>query len=224
MRGTISSRALLGAVAWIVGGCGGRVPGPALAGGDAGGGGSVLAGLQASGQYDPGANASAFSAAQVQAALANCDSPHGPAVQVTDSNDERALLAGAWVLCPGGSDIPAVFSPGMILAPGGAWTRLVSDGSGGLVATTGVQNQGVWLAFCEASSDITSDQRCIFGDSSDVNVRINAVGDDGSPFTCFGGPMSFESSPRRMFVVESALYCPPGSWDSGTFDLWLVPL
>lgn len=46
------------------------------------------------------------------------------------------------------------------LAPDGTWTRLVLDGSGSgaLVLGKGLQDQGEWEAFCEASSDISSSQ------------------------------------------------------------------
>ncbi|MGH7298164.1 MAG: hypothetical protein ACRELB_24705, partial [Polyangiaceae bacterium] len=42
--------------------------------------GGVLGALEDAGQYDPGAGQTSFSAQQVQAALATCDDPHGPAV------------------------------------------------------------------------------------------------------------------------------------------------
>jgi hypothetical protein len=218
---------LLGSAALLVAlaACGG---GKLAASGDGGGasdeGGVVLAQLEDAGQYDPGAGASAFTAGQVQAALAACTQPHGPPVAITDANDESALAAGAWALCPGGPSTPTVFSPGMILAPGGAWTRLTSDGDGGLVADQGVQAQGTWDAFCEASSDIANDQPCIFNDQTDVNIVIHADSQAVSTDACYGGPITFESSPRRMFVVDfPALYCDVHS-TFPTFDLWLVPL
>jgi len=184
----------------------------------------LVSALQDSGQYDPGADAGAFSASQVQAALAECDAPHGPPVSVTDGNDEAALLAGAWVVCPGGPNVDTVFSPGMILTPGGVWTRLDSDGDGGLVASQGLQDQGQWAAFCEASTGIPNDQSCVFAGAPDVDVKISAASRDLSTVGCYGGPISFESSPRRMYVVDfPALYCDV-HWDGGTFDLWLVPL
>ncbi|HEX8791047.1 MAG TPA: hypothetical protein VF765_08835 [Polyangiaceae bacterium] len=180
--------------------------------------------LKDAGQYDPGGDAGAFTASQVQAALAHCDDPHGPAVDVTDGNDEEALLVGAWVLCPGGPQVPTVFSPGMILTPGGAWRRLAWDADGKLVAPQGVQDQGQWRAGCEASSDIANDQPCVYGGTSDVTVGIQAASRDTSTPGCYGGAISFESSPRRMYVVDfPALYCDV-NWDGGTFDVWLVPL
>jgi hypothetical protein len=193
-------------------------------GGASGEGGAVLAQLEDAGLYDPGAGASAFSAGAVQAALATCTEPHGPPVAITDGNDESALAAGAWVLCPGGPSTPSVFSPGMILAPGGAWTQLMSDGDGGLVAVHGLQTQGTWAAFCEASTGIPNDQSCVFNDEADVNIVIQADSQDVSTDACYGGPVTFESSPRRMYVVDfPALYC-DGNSTIPTFDLWLVPL
>jgi len=187
----------------------------------------LVGALKDAGQYDPGGDAGAFSASQVQAALAHCNDPHGPPVNVSDGNDEEALLVGAWALCPegdAGPGVQTVFSPGMILAPGSAWTRLASDGDGGLVASRGLQNQGQWQAGCEASSDITNSQPCIFGGTSDVTVGIQAASRDTSALGCYGGPISFESSPRRMYVVDSPAVSCDVNWDGGTFDLWLVPL
>jgi hypothetical protein len=188
----------------------------------------LVGALKEAGQYDPGGDAGAFSASQVQAALAHCNNPHGPPVNVTDGNDEEALLVGAWALCPpdgdAGPGVQTVFSPGMILAPGGAWTRLASDGHGGLVAARGLQNQGHWNAGCETSSDITNSQPCISGGTSNVVVGIQADSKDTSAAACYGGPISFESSPRRMYVVDFPAVSCDVNWDGGTFDLWLVPL
>ncbi len=193
--------------------------------------------LQEAGQYDPGGDAGAFSASQVQAALAlTANDAHGSPVNVSDGNDEAALLVGAWVLCPteadggddggdGGANVQTVFSPGMILAPGGAWTRLASDGHGGLVAARGVQNQGQWQAGCEASSDITNS--CALQSRRHVGRHrrhSGAASRDMSTLGCYGGAMSFESSPRRMYVVDSPADTCDVNSDAGTFDLWLVPL
>ncbi len=182
------------------------------------------------GDYDPGGDAGVFSAPQVQAALAQCNLPHGPAVSVSSADDEQALLTGAWVLCPpgdAGADAGAVvtvFSPGMRLSADGTWTRFLSDGDGGLTLGAGVQNQGQWSAFCEASSSIPNSQPCIFGGQSDVDVSIHSTSQDTSTVGCFGGPISFESTPRRMFVVDDPqLYCDVNS-SLGTFDLWMVGL
>jgi len=68
------------------------------------------------------------------------------------------------------------------------------------VAARGVQNRGQWQAGCEASSDITNSQPCIFGGTSDVIVGTQAASRDTSTLGCYGNS------------------------DAGTFDLWLVPL
>ncbi len=195
-------------------GCGG---GSLDRGGDGGPNGPRTGGVQDAGHVDEGP----FSAAQVEAALATCNDAHGPALMVADGNDEEALAAGAWVPCPGSPSLPSVFSPGMILAPGGAWTRLASDGDGGLVASNGVQNQGQWGAYCEASSGISNDQSCIFGSTSDVLVGIQDIASDATG--CFNGTITFEKSPRRMYVAGFPGYCRPQLVPS-TLGLWLVPL
>jgi hypothetical protein len=162
-----------------------------------------------------------FSAAQVEAALATCNDAHGPAYMVANGNDVEALAEGAWVPCPGGPSLPSVFSPGMILAPGGKWTRLASDGDGGLAASNGVQNQGQWSAYCETSSSISNDQPCINGSTSNVLVGIQDIASDATG--CFNGAISFEVSPRRMYVAAFPGYCRPQLVPS-TLGLWLVPL
>jgi hypothetical protein len=161
----------------------------------------------------------------VQAAHAQCNHPHGPAVQVTTGGDFQQLHPGAWVLCPGApADVVTVFSPGAIFGSGGDWTRLGGDASGGLTSTQGVQNQGHWYAYCEASTGIPNSQPCVFGGEEDVHVRIQAVSQGTGTDACYGGPITFESSPRRMYVVDyPPLYCDQRT-TLGTFYLWLVPL
>jgi hypothetical protein len=111
----------------------------------------------------------------------------------------------------------------LVLDSGGQWHRLVDDGNGGLTAATGVQGQGPWSAFCEASSDITNSQSCVFGGLPDVYLRIETLAHDSSPTGCLVAPAAFESSPRRMFVVnQQDLYCDINF--TGTYDFWLVPL
>jgi hypothetical protein len=129
----------------------------------------------------------AFGASQVQAAVANCNLPHGPVV--TWSNDDagtelESQIEGAWVLCPGtalGSD--DLLAPGMVLTADGKWARLVPDGSGGLAIGQGVQNQGQWSVVMCGCSDPSF-------------VTIEAATNEYIQFRA-----SFESSPRRMYAA-----------------------
>ena len=168
--------------------------------------------------------AGAFSSTRVASALAQCSLPHGPPVTLSTGSDVVAQATGAWLLCPTESSaIATLLSPGLVLGPEGQWYRLVDDGNGGLTTATGVQGQGPWSAFCEASSTITNSQTCIFGGLPDIYLRIETLGNDSTPGGCLVAPAAFESSPRRMFIVDQPdLYCDVNL--TGTYDFWLVPL
>lgn len=148
-----------------------------------------------------------FSASQVSAALANCNLPHGPAVIPTDQTREAQLAVGAWAACPDPST-PAPASllvPGIVLFPPGSddsgqWMRLETNASGGLSTVVGVQNQGQWFA------------------PNAVDVDVETVG--GGPGGAGGGTTSFETNPRRMYIVTDQTDCP----DCAALELWLVPL
>ena len=128
----------------------GRSFGPCVCASPADGGGTVGVNPGDGGGDDAGA----FSSTRVASALAQCNLPHGPPVTVSTGNDVVAQATGAWLLCPAESSaIATLLSPGFVLGSGGQWYRLVDDGNGGLTAATGVQGQGPWSAFCEASSD-----------------------------------------------------------------------
>ncbi|HTB57549.1 MAG TPA: hypothetical protein VLC06_06725 [Polyangia bacterium] len=143
---------------------------------------------------------------------------------ISTGNDVVAQATGAWLLCPPESSaIATLLSPGLVLGSEGRWYRLVDDGNGGLTAATGVQGQGPWSAFCEASSTITNSQTCIFSGLPDIYLQIETLGNDSSPSGCLVAPAAFESSPRRMFIVDQQdLYCDVNLTD--TYDFWLVPL
>jgi hypothetical protein len=210
----IPALAALGLVA-----CGGRVfvdDAPDGGGSDTEGGAGHEAG-DAGKAAEAGTDGS-FTASQVQAALAQCNLPHGLSVAVPSVASEDGLLAGAWLLC-GSGPVATVFSPGIVLSPGGAFARLASTSDGGLAAASGLDNQGTWTASCEESSSISGTQPC-----PGVVVSIRGSTDDVGPEACFGGPINFESSPTRMYAVDD-----PSEWCDvsstlGTFDLWLVPL
>jgi hypothetical protein len=198
----------------------GRSFGPCACASPADGGGTVGVSPGDGGGDDAGA----FSSTRVASALAQCNRPHGPPVTISTGNDVVALATGAWLLCPAESSaIATLLSPGFVLGPGGQWYRLVDDGNGGLTAATGVQSQGPWSAFCEAASTITNAQTCIFSGLPDLYLRIETLGNDSTPSGCLVAPAAFESSPRRMFIVDQQdLYCDVNLTD--TYDFWLVPL
>jgi hypothetical protein len=57
----------------------------------------------------------------------------------------------------------------------------------------------------------------------DLYLSIQTLGNDRSPSGCLVAPAAFESSPRRMFIVDQPdLYCDVQT--TGTYDFWLVPL
>jgi hypothetical protein len=174
---------------------------------------------------DAGGNdASAFSPSRVAAARAQCDLPHGPPVAISTANDLVAHATGAWLLCATESNaVTTLLSPGLVLDPGGQFHRLIDAGNGGFTAATGLEGQGPWSAFCGASSTITNSQTCIFGGLPDLYLSIETLGNDRSPSGCLVAPAAFESSPRRMFIVDQPdLYCSIQS--TGTYNFWLVPL
>lgn len=198
----------------------GRAFGPCACATLADGGGTVGVSPGDAGRDDAGA----FSSTRVASALAQCKLPHGPPVTVSTGDEVLAQATGPWLLCPAESSATAtLLSPGFVLNSNGQWSRLVDDGNGGLTAATGVQGQGPWSVFCEASSTITNSQTCVFGGLPDIYLRIETLGNDTSASGCLVAPAAFESSPRRMFIVDHQdLYCDVNS--TGTYDFWLVPL
>lgn len=195
--------------------CGGRTNEAPPDGG--GGGGEASDGGSGSSSIQQGP--SSFTSADVQAALAHCGEPHGPAFEVTTPNDEKANLSGSWILCPSSADAGAttMFAPAIWLGANGSFQTLAVNADGGLDPEPGVRTQGTWTTGCDVSSG-PSDP------CSHIVVRMDTTGGDQSPDGCFGGSISFESSPRRMYVLDS-----PKEWCSAAsavddFDMWLVPL
>jgi hypothetical protein len=165
-----------------------------------------------------------FSASQVQAALASCGAPHGPTAASASQNQSAMLATGAWLVCqtlPSPADGGVtVFSPGITFSAGGTAYRLVPDGSGGLVQDVGVLGQGTWSVACEDESPYPLDQAC---PGARVDIHVATQGGDLDLFNCAGGPVTFEDSPRRMYVVDEV-----GEWCYSPmlriYDIWLVPL
>jgi hypothetical protein len=173
-----------------------------------------------------GSGPTSFTAAQVQSALANCDLPHGPAVTINNSDDVKARVIGAWLLCPAsaGGEPHTMFAPGIQFEPDGRFEVLTPTADGGLQTGVGVLSQGQWSTFCEYSSDITGAEACPGVGYDGPLLAIQVVGGDESPAGCFVGPLAFETSPSRAFVVDFPQgYCTV-SYTGDAFDFWLVPL
>lgn len=166
-----------------------------------------------------------FSADTIQAALANCTLPHGPPATVITPNDAKAALIGGWVLCPSSTTPPqTVFSPGIRLEANGNFEILTPDGDGGLVAGVGLLSQGTWSTSCyNVDTSLVPDasnKACPGTSPWGLWADAHTVGGDDSLANCFVGPISFETSPVRAYVIDSGGYC--GS--DANVDLWLVPL
>jgi hypothetical protein len=193
--------------------------------GTAGGGSSGSDGGPAS-TGTGGSGPTRFTAAQVQSALANCDLPHGPAVTINNSDDVKARVAGTWLLCPASAvgEPHTMFAPGIQFEPDGRFEVLAPTADGGLQTNVGVLSQGQWSTFCEISSTITGADSCPGIGYYGPLVRIQVVAGDESPAGCFVGPVSFESSPTRAYVVDwPQEYC-SASYTGDPFSFWLVPL
>jgi len=161
---------------------------------------SIDAGTGSDGPAAP----AAFSSAEVQAALAQCDLPHGPALSPATYGEKRALMLGAWIDCPPAPD--TVYSPALVFMADGTWQRYLSDGNGGLMLAYGVQNQG---RYSFPFSDISST-------NGDATVAVAVASGDSSP-TGFGdGPMTLEASPSRMHAIINYI--------DQTLEIWLVTL
>lgn len=173
-----------------------------------------------------GVGPTSYTAEQVQAALDSCDLPHGPAVTINNSNDVKARVVGAWLVCPAStaSQPDTMFTTGIQFEPNGLFETLKPTGDGGLQTDQGVLSQGQWSTFCEVSSTVTGTDPCPGIGYYGPLVRIQVVAGDESPTGCFVGPFSFETSPSRAYVVDwPQLYC-SASYTGDQFSFWLVPL
>lgn len=137
-----------------------------------------------------------YSAADVQAALAQCDLPHGPAVSPATYADKKALMLGAWVECPPPPPSATIFDPAIAFRSDGALRRFVSDGNGGLVAGSGADDQGTF----------------------DPSWGLQVGGGGVNPLN-FEGPLTLETAPSRMLALFQ--YVDPAT---PSFDVWLVRL
>jgi hypothetical protein len=173
-----------------------------------------------------GSLARSFSADQVQAALATCDLPHGPAVTINNSNEVKARVIGTWLVCPASAagEPGTMFTPGIQFEPDGSFVTMKPRSDGGLETDMGVLSQGQWSTFCEWSSTVTGTDPCPGIGYYGPLVSIQVVAGDESPTGCFVGPFSFESSPSRAYVADwPQLYC-SAAYTGDQFSFWLVPL
>src|SRR5262245_3991975 len=165
-----------------------------------------------------------FSASEVQAALARCDLPHGPPVEVITPNDEATKLVGAWLLCPPPAAQPqTIFTPAIRLEANWNFDTMAMNSEGGLVAGVGLVSQGEWGVSCyyvPLGTPNPNAKPCVGVSGEGVLVRAHTLANDNSPAGCFDGPIRFESEPVRAHVVDSTGGCAFGD----PFDFWLVPL
>lgn len=193
----------------------------------AGGGG----GLGAGGDGGSGSAATTpthFTDSEVQSALANCALPHGPPVNIDTGNEESAQLVGTWLICPSPANTGAdtMFAPAIQFRADGTFNTMTASSDGGLELGTGFQNQGKWSAFCEMSSDIANSQPCHGGGVyyySTISVWVHVAGGGENRATCAVGPIAFESSPTRAYVVDYPGWCDANE-GSTTIEFWMVPL
>jgi hypothetical protein len=165
--------------------------------------GGSMGGFSGAGSGEPFLTAG-YSAADVQAALAQCDLPHGPVASTPTYRDKRSLMVGAWIHCP--PTTQTVFRSAIAFAPDGSWQRLLSDGNGGLVPGYGGGNQGNY-AFPRPDADPTNGY---------AQVTVRALSGSFLPSDYSGGGISLETAPRRMYTVQSYL--------DQSFEGWLVRL
>lgn len=110
-----------------------------------------------------------------------------------------------------------MFAPAIWFGANGAFQTLASNADGGLDPEPGVRSQGTWTTGCDVSSG-PSDP------CSNIVVQVHTAAGDQNPSGCFGGAISFETSPRRMYVLDSPKEWCSAASDVDDFDMWLVPL
>jgi hypothetical protein len=122
------------------------------------------------------------------------------------------MLVGAWFLCPDPAITQTtVYSPAIVFTPDGKWYHLLPDTQRGLVPGAGVDNQGTYSwGFPTGAVDTTSLP------SGRAYVDVAAANGANTPDSFSSGPMSFETSPRRLHTI---IY-----YNSLTIQQFLVPL
>jgi hypothetical protein len=148
-----------------------------------------------------------YASADVQSTLAQCDLPHGPVFSPATYGDKRAFMLGAWIACP--PPAATVFDPAIAFRADGAFRRFTSDGNGGLVAGTGVDDTGTY------SFSYGSDARPTDGDPW-VGLVVGAGGIN--PLN-YDSPLTLEMAPSRMLALFHSV-----DPSVTSFDVWLVRL
>jgi hypothetical protein len=169
-----------------------------------------------------------FTPTEVQAALAGCDLPHGSPVNLDTADEEAAHLVGSWIVCPVPPNAAAqtMFGPAIQFRADGTFNTLVPTDDGGLQLGTGLARQGKWSAFCEMSSDIENSEPCHGGGVyyySAIYVWVHLASGNDNRAGCAVGPVAFETSPTRAYVVDYPGWCDADE-GSTTLDFWMVPL
>jgi hypothetical protein len=135
----------------------------------------------------------AYSADELQTALAQCELPHGPVASSPTYGAKRAFMLGAWIGCP--PSVPSVFSPAIVFLSNGTWQHLLSDGNGGLVIGYGVENQGTYQ-FPWPDTESTATQAGT--ENPYVDVRAATSGWGATDYCSCA--LTLESSPSRIHV------------------------
>ena len=137
--------------------------------------------------------ASEYTAAQVQAAQALCNAPHGLVVPATTPAQVAALVVGAWFFCGWeGAPYAGQTTSSQEFLPGGQWYALAPATNGGLVQGQGLDSQGTW-DFDSSSGDTGCPRQ---GFDGVVWVNTNAGGDDDT--------VGFETGPRRLRAIDTS--------------------
>ena len=152
----------------------------------------------------PGFVLPTFNAAHVQAALAQCDLPHGPVAPATTFGDKRVLMIGSWIVCP--PVAATIFAPASVFAPDGTWNRLLFDNDGGLAPAFGVQNQGTY-GFPHPDAMATN---------GNPYVIVSAASGNYEPSAYSSSATTLEMSPARIYVAITYL--------DEVIEVWLVRL
>ncbi len=206
-------------LALVIVGCGGAEGGePPGAAGEAPGAPTATEKVPTGSVSLPGADAggvatSSFTAAQVRAAEAKCGAIHGSAVTPDTWGDFRGLLVNSWLVCPPGARVSSVFGAAITFLADGTWHHWLSDGKGGLRSAEGVVDQGTYYFPTGYDNDAYTNTDPV---KDYPWVNISAASHVETPSGSFTGMVTFEGTPRRMFVTQN--------YDEETIELWLVPL
>jgi hypothetical protein len=95
-----------------------------------------------------------FDAATVAAARASCSAAHGPVDAYQGPTELAQKLVGSWFHCDSGSGyVGASGWPAIEFTADGLVDVLIDDGSGGLIAGMGIDNQGTWSLSTDTSGE-----------------------------------------------------------------------